>query len=72
MKELTDYKFDELVKEQALEVHSELLARGGEGLRHAVYNAMRVAIDWRVAKDEKTREDERKRELEAKKGKGNA
>ena len=46
-KEYKDMTFDELVSEAAMRIHLGLLSGGGKGFRSEVYQALRMAIEWR-------------------------
>jgi len=43
--------FDELVRSQALAIHSALLEGGGKSMQAAVHWAMISTLNWRLEKD---------------------
>lgn len=46
MKDLKDLTYHELVDEATADIHSNLLKTGGEGMHHAVFKWLEIAIRW--------------------------
>lgn len=51
-KKLSETNFDELLEHYTNKALTGFVEEGGKGLRHAIRNAMGMAIDWRKYCDE--------------------
>lgn len=55
-KELKDLTFQELVNEASVDVHGDLLIKGGEGMKSAIFRWMYTAIEWNKEQEKKKNE----------------